>query len=97
MPNRRQSWPYNGQAASPPALTQTPDVLLSSARSLAGPLRLGTAPGVGPRGAPDIGATDLGMDRISPRPMDSIGQQYPRGEPPGSRLVSRDRTRNGRG
>lgn len=96
MPNRRRTWPYQGAADSPPALTQTPDALLNSGRSLAGPLRLGTAPGAGPRGAPPVGDTDLGMDRISPRPMDSIGQQYPRGAPPESTLVSRDRTRNGR-
>jgi len=96
MPNRRQSWPYNGAAASPPALTQSPDGLLNSNRSLAGPLRLGTAPGVGPRGN-DIESTrgsDFGMDRISPRALDSIGQKYP--ESPGtpqSRLISRYRNR----
>lgn len=92
MPQRR-AWPYGGAADSPPALTQTPGGLLNSARSLAGPLRLGTAPGVGPRGAPPVGDTDFGMDRITPRPMDSIGQQYPRGAPPESKLIARERNR----
>ena len=92
MPNARRSWPYNGQAASPPALTVIPDCVTNSARSLAGPLRLGTAPGVGPRGAPDIGRTDFGMDRISPRRMDPMGTDNTRDPPRDpSRLISRDR------
>lgn len=83
MPDRRRTWPYNGAAASPPALTQSPDGLLNSARSLAGPLRIGTAPGVGPRGAPD-GAyldTDLGVDRVSPRGFDPMGTSDTRAPP----------------
>lgn len=77
MPNRRQSWPYLGQASSPPALTQTPDGLLNSERSLVGVLRLATAGGrVGPRGALTDGfrATDFGTDVISPRGHDPIGR-----------------------
>lgn len=92
MPNRRQTWPYNGAAASPPALTQTPDGLLNSARSLAGPLRLGTAPGrVGPRGAvaDGFGGSDFGMDRGNPREMDHIGVSRPGAAPPDSPLISR--------
>ena len=96
MPNARQTWPYNGAAVSPEALTQSPDGLLNSGRSLAGPLRLGTAPGVGPRGAlldGLNGRSDFGMDRISPRPYDAIGQKYPENVDRQSRLISRDRSR----
>jgi hypothetical protein len=80
MPNRNRSWPYQtGQATSPPALVQTPTALLSSARSLGGPLRLGTEPNVGPRGAPDgaFRRSDLEMDRIAPRRFDPIGTSWP--------------------
>ena len=74
MPNRRQAWPYNGQAASPEAITQSPDGTLRSGRSLAGPLRMGTAPGVGPRGALLEGrGSDFDMDRGTPRGYDPMG------------------------
>lgn len=98
MANRRQSWPYGGQAASPPALTQTPDGLLSSGRSLAGPLRIGTVPPVGPKGAPDgaFSQSDLGMDRIDPRgTADYIGVGPKRWERE-SRLISNGRRRGRR-
>lgn len=49
------------------------EVIQRSDRSLDGPLRLGTAPGVGPRGALRNGSSDLGMDRISPRGFDPMG------------------------
>lgn len=101
MPDVKRSWPYLGQASSPPALTLTPDGLLNSARSLAGPLRLGTAAGVGPSGAPE-GAyrnSDFGMDRISPRRFDPIGtpiERWPNGRRT-SRLVAELRSNtNGR-
>lgn len=79
MPNRNRSWPYQtGQAASPPAITVAPDGVLNSARSLAGRLRWGTEPRVGPRygRAGDNGdglGTDFGMDRVSPRGFDPMG------------------------
>lgn len=73
MPNRRRSWPYNGQAACPPVSTQVPDTVQNSARCLAGPLRMGTAPGVGPRGGGNGAPSDLGMDRVNPRHVDPIG------------------------
>ena len=52
----------------------TADGYLKSGRPLAGPLRLGTAPGVGPKGTGDNGGnSDFGVDRISPRGFDPIG------------------------
>ena len=70
---------------------QTPDTTVRSERSLAGPLRMGTAPGVGPKGAPDAGASDFGMDRITPRRFDPIGNPITRApEREESTLVSRD-------
>lgn len=84
MPNRRRSWPYqDGQAESPPAITVSPDGTWNSARRFAGPLRVSTAPGVGPRGAPsgETIATDLGVDRISPRRMDPLGTDNTRDPP----------------
>jgi hypothetical protein len=73
MPNSRQTWPrYN----DPNFAEQVPDATLRSGRSLAGPLRTGTAPGVGPRGfdVPD-GVSDFGLDRVSPRSHDPIGRR----------------------
>jgi len=95
MPNRNRSWPYRtGQAESPPSFTVSPDGLLVSSRSLAGPLRLGTEPRVGPRGnANDGGAyldSDLGVDRISPRGFDPMGTSDTRAPPQeASELISR--------
>src|SRR5215469_3871947 len=92
MPNRRQTWPYSGEATSPPALTQSPDALLNSARRLAGPLRMGTAPGVGPRDNLDdeFRGSDLGMDRVSPRGFDPMGTSDTRAPPQeASELVTR--------
>ena len=99
MPNRRRSWPYSGQAASPPALTQSPDGLWNSGRSFAGVLRIATAPGVGPRGVvrDGPGDTDLGMDRVSPRRFDPMGTQDERAPPfPSSDLIARDGRRRRR-
>lgn len=75
MPNRRRSWPYEGQAASPPAITVSPDGTWNSARRFVGPLRAATEPRVGPRGAPNAETidTDVGVDRISPRTWDPMG------------------------
>src|SRR5215471_2904000 len=95
MPNRNRSWPYRtGQAESPPSFTVSPDGLLVSSRSLAGPLRLGTEPRVGPRGnANDGGAyldSDLGVDRITPRGFDPMGTSDTRAPPQeASELISR--------
>ena|SRR5215475_130230 len=80
----------------PVARFQTPDTVLRSDRSVAGPLRLGTSPGVGPRGPARAtgrveGATDFGMDRVSPPGFDPMGTDLSRtGNQPGSDLVSRE-------
>lgn len=71
--NQREWPPVSPKGASGTAIFQTPDVIQKSERSLAGPLRLGTAPGVGPRGAPRDGSSDFGMDRITPRGFDPMG------------------------
>lgn len=52
----------------------SPDGYLRSERSLAGPLRMGTEPRVGPKGLVAGGtASDFGMDRISKRGFDPMG------------------------
>lgn len=89
----QREWP-RGQAdgserGGPTACFLTPDGTLKSNRSLAGPLRKGTAPGVGPRGSAGNGGSDFGMDRVSPRDFDPIGTPRNRfGEIP-SELISR--------
>jgi hypothetical protein len=77
----------------PVAEFQNADGWQRSNRSVAGPLRLGTMPGVGPRGGAVIGGggSDMGMDRITPRGFDPVGTSLRR-EPnqEGSTLVSRE-------
>lgn len=52
----------------------SPDGFLRSERSLAGPLRLGTTPDVGPKGLVAGGtASDFEMDRLSKRGFDPMG------------------------
>lgn len=69
---KQDPWPKI--APSPPAWALTPDCYLKSDRSLAGPLRLGTAPGVGPKGGLAGGfGTDFGTDRVTPRGFDPMG------------------------
>lgn len=94
MPDRNRSWPHQGQATSPAALTLSPDGLLNSGRSLAGPLRRGTYGPVGPtgRGIGGVGAryaSDFGTDRITPRAFDHIGQTYPNAPAPQSLRIRR--------
>jgi hypothetical protein len=72
---------------------QSPDCVLRSDRSIAGPLRLGTAPGVGPKGGRVNGDSDFGMDRLEQRPVDRIGQKYPEVDSP-VELVSRETRRS---
>ena len=67
----------------------TADGFLNSARSLAGPLRLGTEPRVGPKGAARNGSTDFDMDRLEQKPVDRIGVKYPETDKPVP-LVSRE-------
>jgi hypothetical protein len=57
----------------------TPDGYLRSGRNVSGPLRMGTAPGAGPSGlVAGGGASDFGMDRVSPRGYDPIGASLER-------------------
>ena len=68
---KQSEWPTERE---PSATFVTPDGYLNSARSLAGPLRMGTEPRVGPRGAVAGGnSSDFGTDRISPRGFDPMG------------------------
>lgn len=76
---------------APTAFFTTADGYLKSERSLAGPLRLGTAPGVGPKGAVRNGSSDFGMDRITPREFDPMGTALNRyGAREDSPLLSRE-------
>lgn len=69
----------------------SPDGFLRNERSLAGPLRMGTAPGAGPKGLVAGGtASDFEMDRVTPRGFDPMGthdERAPRQE--SSPLLSR--------
>jgi hypothetical protein len=59
-----------------------------SERAVAGPLRLGTAPGVGPAGLLQDGSqSDFGMDFVNPKRTDPIGTGRPLTETAG--LLSR--------
>ena len=77
----------------PRAEFQTPDGWQRSERPVAGVLRMGTEPRVGPRGPSVDGfdGTDFGMDSITPRRFDPMGTSLTR-EPrrEASTLVSRD-------
>lgn len=91
----QDAWPRTRSTGterrSPTGFFQSPDATEKSDRSLAGPLRLGTAPGVGPRGALRNGTSDFGMDRITPRGFDPMGtsdERQPAQE--ASQLVSRE-------
>jgi len=66
---------------SPTGFFNSPDTIQRSNRSVAGPLRTGTAPGAGPRGAPPAGSSDFEMDRLEHRAFDHIGQKYPQSDP----------------
>jgi hypothetical protein len=94
--DNQRAWPRtrrSGTARSDPrACFQAPGILEISDRSVAGPLRLGTEPRVGPRGirGGGIGGSDMGMDRMELPPVDRIGVKYPevdRPVRPISRLV----------
>ena len=69
-----------------------PDGYQRSERPVAGALRYGTTPNVGPRGRNPVesNATDMEMDRVSPRGFDPMGTSDER-QPPqeNSTLVSR--------
>ena len=85
----QKEWP--SVKGNPVGHFKTSDAVLRSGRSLGGPLRMGTAPGVGPKGAPDAGASDFGMDRVTPTRFDPIGEQTTRAPAKEeSTLISRD-------
>ena len=104
MSRENQSpWPRPRQTGSkgfrgdPNACFLSPDAVMRSERSLAGPLRLGTEPRVGPRGALRDGGSDFGMDRVSPRGFDPMGTSDTRAPPQeGSELISREVRRSRR-
>ena len=87
---RQGEWPT--VRGNPVGHYQHPDGVLKSDRSLAGPLRLGTEPRVGPRGfLRDGNASDFGMDRVSPRGFDPAGTSDTRAPPQEpSSLLSRE-------
>ena len=89
---RQTEWPRVKR--EPTAVFLTPDCYEKSGRSLAGPLRTGTAPGVGPKGtggiADNAGGTDFDMDRIAPRDFDPMGTTRRRNAQIPSELVSRE-------
>jgi hypothetical protein len=92
MAQDQKPWPK--PADSPPAFTLHPDGYFRSDRALAGPLRMGTAPGsVGPKNRLDDGTTssDFGSDSISPRRFDPAGTSTTRApEREASARVSRE-------
>ena len=89
---KQGEWPRAGRN-EPDTFFVKPDVYERYGRSVAGPLRYGTAEGVGPRGravmAEDSERTDYGMDRISPRGYDPMGWPVWGPQQP-SDLVSRE-------
>ena len=78
MADSQREWPP--VRGNPRAFYITPDVAQRSDRAYAGPLRMATSPGVGPRGAlfRDGFGSDLGTDRISPRGFDPMGTSLER-------------------
>jgi hypothetical protein len=75
----------------PVATFATADGYLRSSRSLAGPLRTGTHPGVGPKGrvTGPGNSSDFGLDRITPRDFDPMGTCRDRSGVIASELLSR--------
>lgn len=89
--SRENQRPWIPPKREPVGYFQTADVIQRSDRSLAGPLRMGTAPGVGPRGAIRNGNSDFEMDRITPRGFDPMGSHNTRAPDfPSSTLLSRE-------
>lgn len=91
--DNQRPWPTIKR--EPVGFFQHPDGILKSDRSLAGPLRLGTEPRVGPKGfLRDGNASDFGVDRITPRRFDPMGSHNNREPPfPSSTLLSRESRR----
>lgn len=73
----------------PDGYFQHPDAIFRSTRSVAGTLRFGTAPGVGPGGPLLAGRSDMNMDRTSPRDFDPLGTVRDRSGEIKSGLISK--------
>jgi hypothetical protein len=91
----QREWPRvrdtGTERRAPTAYFTGPNGIWKSERSLVGPLRMGTAPGVGPSGMLRNGNSDMGVDRISPRGFDPEGTALTRyGPQESSPLVSRE-------
>lgn len=89
--NQREWYPAKRE---PVGCFMTADGKMRSDRVLAGALRMGTAPGVGPSGPTLDGRSDFRMDRISPRGCDPLGTSVERyvGKPPqpDAKLISKE-------
>jgi hypothetical protein len=89
---RQGEWPR--VKGNPDAFVQHSMVTQRIDRSVSGPLRYGTAEGVGPRGravvADNSERSDFGMDRISPRGFDPMGTALNRYGEKSSDLISRE-------
>lgn len=89
---RQGEWPIVKREKD--AFVVKPDAIEYTGRGVAGPLRTGTAPGVGPRGLSAGGesrTTDYGMDRVSPRGFDPEGTALSRyGQQRPSELIARE-------
>lgn len=102
----QREWPRgkdNGAGRNAPtARYLTPDGCTSDAYSLAGPLRTGTNPDVGPRARGPVSQgrsyeTDFGTDRGSPHRFDPIGTSLDRYAPKGIETTfTTDQVRRGR-
>jgi hypothetical protein len=90
---RQAEWPTVKRERE--ACFVVPDVTQRSDRSCAGPLRMGTEPGVGPKGpAVALGRvesqSDYGMDRVTPREFDPLATSTTRYAPNlGSELIAK--------
>lgn len=89
--NQREWYPAKRE---PVGCFQIPDGKTRSDRVLAGALRLGTSPGVGPGGPTLDGRSDFRTDRIDPRRWDPMGTAKERyvGSPPqpAAKLISKE-------
>jgi len=90
---RQGEWPRAHRNEPDDVFTVTRDGYQKYDRSLVGPLRYGTAEGVGPKGRAVVAdgseRTDMGMDRVSPREFDPMGTSLNRYAGNSSDLVSR--------
>lgn len=101
----RRAWPYGNRDPelnrdAPVAYFAVPDGYHRSNRDVAGPLRMGTTPEVGPKG-PAVRAdrtwrSDFGMDRIDPSAGHDLNQGTSSPPPPYRSDLIAQVERNGR-